>query len=287
MAFGFLSLEWPKDKYCGASYKTAVHTLIKSWLDYESSPLDTITTLLEWLPNEISKLEKSQDCLDRLPSINRNNFHLLYKKIFDGITKGVKISLLLAKRDPERVDIWLKVGTNVQKMVQICKILNIKTNILIFLRCMPILLRLFLNSGIPILEYNLKYQSAEITKIVKLMQVGTRYLHAICCDGMEKKDTILTKHIPAAKSVLERLVYGVKGMLVLNNSSAAFWMGNLLNKNLEGQEVLSQKSSGEEATLPSTTDSVVYEASNISSEILDSNSDDELIEEDVETDKTP
>lgn len=48
------------------------------------------------------------------------------------------------------------------------------------------------------------------------------------------------KHIPAAKSVLERLIYSVKGMLVLNNSPAAFWMGNLVNKNLEGQEILSQ-----------------------------------------------
>ncbi|KAI4496893.1 hypothetical protein M0804_000703 [Polistes exclamans] len=240
MAFGFLSLDWSKDKHAGPSYKAAVSTLIKSWIDYELSPLDTITMLLEWLPNEVTKLEKSNDYLDRLPSINRNNFHLLYKKIFDGIIKGVKISLSTATRDPERIQIWLDVGTNVQKMVQICKTLKTKTNILIFLRCMPLLLRLFLNSGIPILEHNLKYQSDDITKSVKLMQVGTKYLHAVCCDGMEKKDTILSKHIPAAKSVLERLVYSVKGMFVLNNSSTAFWMGNLLNKNLEGQEILSQ-----------------------------------------------
>lgn len=29
-------------------------------------------------------------------------------------------------------------------------------------------------------------------------------------------------------------------MLVLNNSPTAFWMGNLVNKNLEGQEIFSQ-----------------------------------------------
>ncbi|XP_047357363.1 Fanconi anemia group D2 protein isoform X3 [Vespa velutina] len=273
MALGFLSLDWSKDKQASTSYKVAVNTLIKSWIDYELSPLDTITMLLEWLPSEVIKLEKSHNYLDRLPSINRNNFHLLYKKIFDGMIKGVKISLSAANRDPKRVEIWLNVATNVQKMVHICKTLNTKTNILIFLRCMPILLRLFLNSGIPILEHNLKYQSEDITKLVKLMQVGTRYLHAVCCDGMEKKDMILTKHIPAAKSVLERLVYSVKGMLVLNNSSTAFWMGNLLNKNLEGQEILSQTSS-EETSLPSI-DTITHEASNISSEILDSDSNEE------------
>lgn len=278
MAFGFLSLEWSKDKHSGASYKAAVSMLIKSWIDYELSPLDTVNILLEWLPNEIVKLEKPQDCLDRLPTISRNNFHLLYKKVFDGMTKGIKISLSSADSDPERVKIWLKVATNVQKMVQICKTLKTKANISIFLRCMPILLRSFLNSGIPILEYNLKYQSEDVTKVVKLMQVGTRYLHAICCEGMEKKDTIWMKYIPAAKSVLERLVYSVKGMLVLNNSSTAFWMGNLLNKNLEGQEILSQVSSSESSTLPSV-DTISYEASNISSEILDSNSDEEVMED--------
>lgn len=35
---------------------------------------------------------------------------------------------------------------------------------------MPILLKSFLNFGMPILEHNLKYQTEEVTKILKLMQ---------------------------------------------------------------------------------------------------------------------
>jgi len=46
--------------------------------------------------------------------------------------------------------------------------------------------------------------------------------------------------VPTAKSILEKLIYSVKGMLVLNDSAAAFWMGNLVNKNLDGREILSQ-----------------------------------------------
>lgn len=69
---------------------------------------------------------------------------------------------------------------------------------------------------------------------------GTRYLHAICCDCTEKKNLPLFKYVPAAKSILEKLIYSVKGMLVLNDSAAAFWMGNLVNKNLDGREIFSQ-----------------------------------------------
>jgi Fanconi anemia group D2 protein len=46
--------------------------------------------------------------------------------------------------------------------------------------------------------------------------------------------------VPVAKSILEKLIYSVKGMLVLNDSATAFWMGNLVNKNLDGREILSQ-----------------------------------------------
>lgn len=73
-----------------------------------------------------------------------------------------------------------------------------------------------------------------------LLLGGTRYLHAICCDCTEKKNLPLTKYVPAAKSILEKLIYSVKGMLVLNDSATAFWMGNLVNKNLEGHEIFSQ-----------------------------------------------
>lgn len=69
---------------------------------------------------------------------------------------------------------------------------------------------------------------------------GTRYLHAICCDCTEKRNLLLFKYVPIAKSTLEKLVYSVKGMLVLNDSATAFWMGNLVNKNLDGQEIFSQ-----------------------------------------------
>ncbi|XP_054004824.1 Fanconi anemia group D2 protein homolog isoform X1 [Hylaeus anthracinus] len=274
MAFGFLCLEWPDDKEFTSQYKAAVIGLLNSWIDNETLPLQTVTTILEWLPDETPKLVKPQDCLNRIPSIKRNNFHFLFKKIFDGLVNGVKIALPLANRDPERIEIWSEVAANVQKLVQISKALTTKNNVLIFMKHMPILLKYFLNLGMPVLEHNLKYQMDDVTRILKMMQGGTRYLHTICCDSSEKKDITLSKYIPAAKSVLERLLYSVKGMLVLNNSPAAFWMGNLVNKNLEGQEILSQSVSSEGNTLPSSD--VIDNLTNVSSDILDSDSDDDL-----------
>lgn len=47
----------------------------------------------------------------------------------------------------------------------------------------------------------------------------------------------LAKFVPVAKSTLEMLVFSVKGMCVLNNSSEAFWMGNLINKDTKGRRI--------------------------------------------------
>ncbi|KAG7203733.1 hypothetical protein KM043_013761 [Ampulex compressa] len=271
LAYAFLSLQWPEDKHISPQYKAAVNGLLNNWIDNEPMPLTTVSTVLEWLPDDVLTLEKTQDTLSRLPSIKKNNFYLLYKKIFEGLIKGVKISLETVNTDPERVEVWQHTASNINKLVKISKQLKAKNIILIFLKYMPTLLRFFLNVGMPVLEYNLKYQTEEITGLLKQMQGGTRYLHTICCDSTEKKDTMLAKYVPIAKSALERLLYSVKGMLVLNNSPAAFWMGNLVNKDLEGHEILSQKSTSEEITLPDM-DKMTDDNTNISSEILDTDS---------------
>jgi hypothetical protein len=50
----------------------------------------------------------------------------------------------------------------------------------------------------------------------------------------------LTIYVPIVRKTLETLVFRVKGMLVANNSPDAFWMGNLKNKTIRGDEIMSQ-----------------------------------------------
>ncbi|KAJ8788119.1 hypothetical protein J1605_005418 [Eschrichtius robustus] len=56
------------------------------------------------------------------------------------------------------------------------------------------------------------------------------------------QDTKLTRHVPLLKKTLELLVCRVKAMLILNNCREAFWLGNLKNRDLQGEEIISQNS---------------------------------------------
>jgi len=100
---------------------------------------------------------------------------VLHSKIFikDLLVWVQFFSNLLIKpffRDPKRIKIWHNITSNVQKLVQICKILKTKTTIQLFLRYMPLLIKQFVNIGMPILEHNLKYQTDDVTSILKMMQ---------------------------------------------------------------------------------------------------------------------
>lgn len=73
-------------------------------------------------------------------------------------------------RDPKRIKVWHSFVSNIQKLMQICKTLKTRTIIQLFLQYMPQLIKQFLNIGMPILEYNLKYQTDDITNILEMMQ---------------------------------------------------------------------------------------------------------------------
>ncbi|GAB1291159.1 Fanconi anemia group D2 protein homolog [Apodemus speciosus] len=68
------------------------------------------------------------------------------------------------------------------------------------------------------------------------------------------QDTRLTKHVPLLKKSLELLVCRVKAMLVLNNCREAFWLGTLKNRDLQGEEIISQHPSSPESTAEDSED---------------------------------
>lgn len=57
------------------------------------------------------------------------------------------------------------------------------------------------------------------------------------------KNTAIIVQVPLLRETIAQLVYKVKGALAANKCSSAFWMGNLKNKNIYGEEILSQTTS--------------------------------------------
>ncbi|KAF7988745.1 hypothetical protein HCN44_007055 [Aphidius gifuensis] len=267
MAYGFLCLEWTDDQHVGPVFNSSVTGLLKNWMDYEEFRLDRITNVLENLPEEVENLERPRSNLETMRTISRVNFHHFFRTLFDGLISGIRLALSATNTEGQKVQVWHQAGKNLKLLMLICRKIPTKSVLRVYLRCMPIFLKQFINCGIPVLEKILRYQPEEITKITKLIQAGTKFLNAVCCHATEKKDISLTNLVPAAKLIVEQLLYQIKAMLVANHSSPAFWMGNLINKNLDGEQILSQNTSDEQS-IPDVTNDNSLDDNDLQSDVL-------------------
>jgi fanconi anemia group D2 protein len=103
-------------------------------------------------------------------------------------------------------------------------------------------LKHFLGNGFVMLESCLKKCPERVMALLKKLQGTTRYLHSLCCQSKAIKDNSIIAQIPLIRQTIENLVYRVKAALAANKCNSAFWMGNLKNKDLHGEEILSQLS---------------------------------------------
>ncbi|XP_033215963.1 Fanconi anemia group D2 protein isoform X2 [Belonocnema kinseyi] len=272
MAYGFLKSDDWLDKQTGPAYRNAIAGLLKAWMDNEPSPLKSIRKVMEWLADDVELLDKPTDCLRNLPSINKNNFPLLFRKVLEGLIHGTKTELNNAKSDLEKIELWKDVGLKIKEIIKISKKLKTRTVLVISVRYLVILMRTFLSQGLLYLEHSLKTQMASVTETIKLFQASTRYLHTIYCQGMSKTDTVLAVHFPSIKALVEEFVCRVKAMMVLNNCLDCFSTGTLLRKDIDGHRIMSQSSaedSGEVRLVSDETESGI-------SEILQCDLDDDL-----------
>lgn len=89
-------------------------------------------------------------------------------------------------------------------------------------------------------EQCIKRNSERVINLLKSLQKTTRYLHCLCCQSKKIQNSSILAQIPFLRQTIETLLLKVQGALVANNCSLECNYGNLKNKNLEGEEILSQ-----------------------------------------------
>lgn len=223
----------------GKQYNININVLLKAYLD--SADVKTICGLIGTLQKQAPSLQTKEDSLQMLGSIDKPAFPVFFQTLCNSLLERVRAQLVsLSNR--EHLILWKTTGLSLQGLMAIVKIHEMRVNLVCFLKKSLGILKLFLNQGIPILEIMLKAKPDEVVDIFKTMQSTTRFLHHLCCHSKLTKDTSLIAYVPQFRLTLETLVYRVKAALVANNCSDAFWMGNLRNKDLHGEDILTQDS---------------------------------------------
>uniref|UniRef100_A0A8C4HMF3 FA complementation group D2 n=1 Tax=Dicentrarchus labrax TaxID=13489 RepID=A0A8C4HMF3_DICLA len=142
----------------------------------------------------------------------------------------------------EKLLTWNLAVRDFHILVNLVKVFDSRPVLNVCLKYGRLFLESFLKLGMPLLDNSFKKHKEDVQSLLKTFQLSTRQLHHMCGHSKILQDTSLTNHVPALKKSLELFVYRVKAMLMLNNCQEAFWIGNLKNRNLKGEEILSQRS---------------------------------------------
>uniref|UniRef100_A0A8C7G732 FA complementation group D2 n=1 Tax=Oncorhynchus kisutch TaxID=8019 RepID=A0A8C7G732_ONCKI len=197
-------------------------------------------------------LNSAKDASSRTwPTLNRLTFLVFYKgmmgvleKYLCVIFKGTLLTLCCVQVMSEKLLTWNLAVRDFHILVNLVKVFDSRPVLNVCLKYGRLFLESFLKLGMPLLDFSFKKHKEDVQSLLKTFQLSTRQLHHMCGHSKIRQDTILTNHVPALKKSLEQFVYRVKAMLTLNHCQEAFWLGNLKNRDLKGEEILSQRSQG-------------------------------------------
>uniref|UniRef100_A0A182N3J7 Fanconi anemia group D2 protein n=1 Tax=Anopheles dirus TaxID=7168 RepID=A0A182N3J7_9DIPT len=172
--------------------------------------------------------------------------------------KGLSRAFIRVLQDEIRVRAGAGGGTGPNRRLELwetaCEAAEVLTNVVkraqqagnfgIYLRFAQIFIKLFLKSGLPALESILRSSAERASNLLSTLRTTTRYLHSVCCQTKVAKGAGsmagALAQIPFVRESIETLVYRVKAALVANRCSSVFWMGNLKNKDMQGELIASQ-----------------------------------------------
>ncbi|XP_077977229.1 Fanconi anemia group D2 protein-like [Glandiceps talaboti] len=243
----FLKREWVAtdgQKEKGSKYNENIQVLLKIYFSYSDDVLAAIENIATVGVPELINADKN-GCSETFPTLARNSFPSFYRLMLSELVDIVKKFPVVKSSDSDQVKVQRLIRWNMaikilHIMVNLIKVFDARTNLNSILKYGRMFLEVFVRLGMPMLDNIFRHHREDVQGLLKNLQQSTRALQHMCSHSKVLKDVSLTNHVPPLKKCLEIFVYRVKAMLALHKCHEAFWIGNLKNRDLKGEEILSQ-----------------------------------------------
>lgn len=232
----------------GAHFNECLQVMLSTFLSESECVLESLhqlaTDCLPSILDESPPAQQEEEQSKQFPTLDKSTLNVYYKTMFSNLADGVQsLSIKVATNQEEKVkqlEKWTLAVEIFHKLVEVVKKLSVRKNLAVCLKFGRQFLDSFLRNGMPLLDSLFKSHPAEVQALLKNLQQSTRYLQHICSHSKLVKDVALTGQVPAVRKTLEGFVFRVKAMLTVNHCREAFWVGNLKNRDLKGEEILTQ-----------------------------------------------
>ncbi|KAE8611738.1 hypothetical protein XENTR_v10012579 [Xenopus tropicalis] len=253
MAKQFLCQPWIQpsgEREKGTRYHENLQSLLCIYLENTDDVLKAVEEIAGVGVPELVNAAKDAGS-SSYPTLTRQTFIVFFRVMMDKLEKCVKCipsgkKAETLQEQTEQLLRWNLAVRDFHILVNLVKVFDSRPVLSICLKYGRMFVETFLKLGMPLLDCCFKKHREDVQSLLKTLQLSTRQLHHMCGHSKIHQDTALTNHVPLLKKTLELFVYRVKAMLVLNNCQDAFWLGNLKNRDLQGEEILSQVSQDSE-----------------------------------------
>ncbi|XP_017471044.1 PREDICTED: Fanconi anemia group D2 protein isoform X2 [Rhagoletis zephyria] len=225
----------------GGTCNIYLDILVKGFL--KNSDFRRLGTVLRALIDECKQLKGNDSALKSFPNFKKANFPILFRAMCES-TVGYLCELInkTATQRDDKMKMWDKSCELFNILLDIVKALDVPRNFQLFTKYSHQFLKLLLQHGLEAINQTLRDDPGRVSEFLKSLQTVTRFLHNICCHSKALRNTAIIGQIPALRETVETLVFRVKALMTANKCSSVFTMGNLKNKDIHGDEILSQSS---------------------------------------------
>ena len=237
-----LKHEWP---HYGGNKPSLLEDIVKFYVNFHESPLLAIEEIAGTAITELLYEDTTKSNL--FPTLNSSTVYTFYKVLFTELVNDLKSLQERPFQPSDSMDLQLerlfKLEVSVRLfsiLVTIVKSFDTRFFLATTLKLSRYYIDSFLKLAMPLLDFLFRDKNNEITALLKSLQQGTRCLQHYCTHSKKLKNVSLTRYVPPLKKSLEMFVFRVKAMLGVNNCRDAFTIGNLKNKNLQGDVIESQ-----------------------------------------------
>ncbi|KAM6216156.1 Fanconi anemia group D2 protein [Rhynchocyon petersi] len=234
------------EKGKSSTFSDQLYALLCIYLEHSDSVLKAIEEIAGVGVPELINSPKDASS-STFPTLTRHTFVIFFRVMMAELEKTVKGLQAGTAADPQQVQkekllYWNMAVRDFSILLNLIKVFDSRPVLHVCLKYGHLFVEAFLKQCMPLLDFSFRKHREDVLSLLETFQLDTRLLHHLCGHSKIHQDMRLTKHVPLLKKTLELLVYRVEAMLILNNCQEAFWLGNLKNRDLQGEEIVSQNS---------------------------------------------
>nr|3S4W_B Chain B, Fanconi anemia group D2 protein homolog [Mus musculus] len=259
LAKQLLCRAWPHgEKEKNPTFNDHLHDVLYIYLEHTDNVLKAIEEITGVGVPELVSAPKDA-ASSTFPTLTRHTFVIFFRVMMAELEKTVKGLQAGTAADSQQVHeekllYWNMAVRDFSILLNLMKVFDSYPVLHVCLKYGRRFVEAFLKQCMPLLDFSFRKHREDVLSLLQTLQLNTRLLHHLCGHSKIRQDTRLTKHVPLLKKSLELLVCRVKAMLVLNNCREAFWLGTLKNRDLQGEEIISQDPSSSESNAEDSED---------------------------------